>query len=160
LRAEQAYLSGSASTSALAECDIPRQLDGLAVQGFLSRLAVDDFIAANTQDQAPSALLFFYREVLAIELPGMENYVRANRTARPPVVLSRNKVAVLLARVGGHDGLTARLLYASRLRLMECLGLRIKDVDFQCGELIVRDGRYRKTVLQASLRAALGVPGR
>lgn len=110
LRTEQAYLYWIRRYIRACGMRHPRELDGVAVEGFLSRLATDDHVAASTQNQALSALLFLYREVLAIELPWMENVVRAKRPARLPVVLSRNEVAALLARIGGRDGLMARLL--------------------------------------------------
>jgi integron integrase len=136
----------------------PRDLDGVAVEGFLSRLAVDGKVSASTQNQALSALLFLYREVLGIKLPWMENVVRAKRTRRLPVVLSRGEVTLLLRQLSGRDWLMASLLYGSGLRLMECLRLRIKDVDMACNEITVREGKGakdRKTVLPVALREPL-----
>lgn len=136
----------------------PRQLDGVAVEAFLSRLATRDHVAPSTQNQALSALLFLYREVLAIQLPWMENVVRAKRVRRLPVVLAKGEVALLLRNLAGREWLMASLLYGSGLRLMECLRLRIKDVDLARNEITVREGKGakdRKTVLPASLRDAL-----
>jgi integron integrase len=136
----------------------PRELDGVAVERFLSRLATQDKVAPSTQNQALSALLFLYREVLGVALPWMENVVRAKRTRRLPVVLSKGETATVLRHLSGREWLMASLLYGSGLRLMECVRLRIKDVDLQRNEITVRDGKGgkdRKTTLPASLREAL-----
>lgn len=136
----------------------PATLDGKVVEAFLTRLAVRDKVSPSTQNQALSALLFLYREVLALKLPWMEDVVRARRPPRLPVVLSRDEVAGLLEQLTGRDWLMAALLYGSGLRLMECLRLRVKDVDFARNELTVRDGKGakdRRTVLPARLRSAL-----
>ena len=136
----------------------PRELDGAAVERFLSQLATRDKVAPSTQNQALAALLFLYREVLGIQLPWMEDVVRAKRTRRLPVVLSKGEVAVVLRHLAGRDWLMASLLYGSGLRLMECVRLRIKDVDLQRNEITVREGKGgkdRRTVLPASLREAL-----
>lgn len=136
----------------------PRELDGVVIEAFLSKLAIRDRVAPSTQNQALSALLFLYREVLGSELPWMENLVRAKRTRRLPVVLSKGEVALVLRGLAGRDWLMASLLYGSGLRLMECLRLRVKDIDLARNEITVREGKGRKdrkTVLPASLRDAL-----
>lgn len=136
----------------------PRELEGVAVETFLTRLATEDHVAASTQNQALSALLFLYREVLGIKLPWMEGVVRAKRPRKLPVVLSKGEAALVLRHLSGREWLMASLLYGSGLRLMECLRLRVKDVDFARNEITVRDGKGgkdRKTVLPASLREAL-----
>lgn len=136
----------------------PRELDGAVVERFLSRLATEDNVAPSTQNQALSALLFLYREVLGIRLPWMENMVRAKRQRRLPVVLSKGETAAVLRHLSGREAVMAGLLYGSGLRLMECVRLRIKDVDFSRSEITVREGKGgkdRKTVLPASLRDAL-----
>jgi len=122
----------------------PRDLGGREVETFLSLLATDGKVAASTQNQALSALLFLYREVLAIDLPWMENVVRAKLPARIPTVLDQSEVQAVLARLEGRDWLMANLLYGSGLRLMECVRLRIKDVDFLRAEITVRDGKGAK----------------
>ncbi len=158
LRTEQAYLYWIRRYIRESGLRHPRELDGVAVEGFLTRLAVRDHVAASTQNQALSALLFLYREVLAIDLPWMENVVRAKRPQRLPVVLSTGQVTALLARLSGREGLMSALLYGSGLRLMECVRLRVKDVDFARGELTIRDGKGgkdRMTVLPMALRADL-----
>ena len=136
----------------------PREMGGTQVERFLSDLARKDRVAPSTQNQALSALLFLYREVLAQDLPWMENVVRAKRMPRLPVVLSRAEARALLGAMAGREALMAGLLYGSGLRLMECLRLRVKDVDFARGEITVREGKGgkdRKTVLPGALRQAL-----
>jgi integron integrase len=132
----------------------PRDMGGVEIESFLSDLAVRGKVAASTQNQALSALLFLYREVLKQELPWMENVVRAKRSVRLPTVLSRVEVEQLLGVMDGRTWLLASVLYGTGMRLMECLRLRVKDVDFQRSEITVRDGKGskdRKTVLPRSL---------
>lgn len=138
----------------------PRDLGGAAVERFLSDLARRDRVAPSTQNQALAALLFLYWEVLGIDLPWMDNVVRAKRVPRLPVVLSRAETMALLRAMSGREALMAGLLYGSGLRLMECLRLRIKDVDLARNELTIREGKGgkdRHTVLPAALRDALRV---
>jgi len=132
----------------------PREMGGPEVERFLSGLATVGKVAASTQNQALSAMLFLYRVVLGIELPWMENVIRAKRPQRVPTVLSREEVVRLLAAMDGRPWLLASLLYGTGMRLMECLRLRVKDVDFSRNEIIVRDGKGgkdRRTVLPRSL---------
>ena len=132
----------------------PREMGAAEVEAFLTGLAVQGKVAASTQNQALSGLLFLYREVLGIKLEWMENVVRAKRPLRVPTVLSREEVSRLLAVMEGRPRLLAALLYGSGLRLMECLRLRVKDVDFARNEIVVRDGKGgkdRRTVLPAAL---------
>ncbi len=129
-------------------------MGGTDVERFLSHLATEGHVAASTQNQALAALLFLYREVLRIELPWMENVVRAKRSQHVPTVLSREEVQRLLANMEGRRWLLASLLYGTGMRLMECLRLRVKDVDFARNEITVRDGKGgkdRRTVLPKSL---------
>ena len=122
----------------------PREMGGGEVTAFLTDLAVRGKVAASTQNQALSALLFLYREVLAVDLPWMDEVVRAKRPARLPVVLTQNEVAAVLLRMQGVYALMAQLLYGTGMRLMECVRLRIKDVDFDRNEIVVRDGKGAK----------------
>jgi len=119
----------------------PRELGGVEVEGFLPLLATRDRVAPSTQNQALAALLFLYREVLALELPWMENVVRAKRAPRLPVVLSVDEIMRVLRALSGREALMAGLLYGSGLRLMEYLRLRVKDVDLACHEITVRQGK-------------------
>ncbi len=136
----------------------PREMAQAEVEGFLTGLATEGRVSAGTQNQALAALLFLYREVLEVELPWMEGLVRARRPRRLPVVLSRDEVARLLAALDGSCGLMGSLLYGSGMRLLECLRLRIKDVDAMRGEITVRDGKGgkdRRVPLPVSLRPDL-----
>ena len=115
-------------------------------------------MAAATQNQALSALLFLYREVLDTDLPWLDKVVRAKQPQRLPVVLTRQEVTAMLDRMTGVHGLMARLLYGTGMRLMECVRLRVKDVDFERAEILVRDGKGAKdrvTMLPQALVAPL-----
>jgi len=158
LRTEQAYIAWVRRFIVASNGRHPRHLGGAEVEAFLSRLASEADVAAGTQNQALSALLFLYREVLGVELAWMQGIVRAKRPRRVPVVLSRDEVQRLLALMRGQAGLIASLLYGSGMRIMECLRLRVKDVDFARNEIIVRDGKGgkdRRTVLPRALVAPL-----
>lgn len=128
------------------------------INAFLSSLATDGRVAASTQNQALSALLFLYRHVLEKPFPEMTALVRARRPARLPVVLTRDDVRRVLACLGGEPRLVATLLYGSGLRLMEALRLRVKDLDLSRNEILVRDGKGQKdrvTMLPAALKPDL-----
>lgn len=132
----------------------PRHLGKGEIEAFLTRLATEGRVAASTQNQALAALLFLYREVLGIELPWMEEIRRAKRPQRLPVVLTRAEVQALLGELDGTCWLLASLLYGTGMRLMECMRLRVKDVDFARREIVIRDGKGgkdRRTMLPATL---------
>ena len=136
----------------------PKDMGAPEVEAFLTHLAVEGNVAAATQNQALSALLFLYREVLGIDLPWLDNVTHAKRPQRMPVVLTRDEVHVVLDRMTGTYGLMARLLYGTGMRLMESVRLRVKDVDFARGEILIRDGKGAKdrvTMLPVSLGPAL-----
>ncbi|MFK7887630.1 MAG: integron integrase [Gammaproteobacteria bacterium] len=122
----------------------PAELGPEHVTAFLTHLAVDQKVAASTQNQALSALLFMYRHVLDVDLPWLENVVRAKRPVRVPVVLSRQEVHAVLSRLDGAYWLVASLLYGSGLRLAEALRLRIKDLSFDYRQMTIFDGKGRK----------------
>jgi integron integrase len=122
----------------------PRDMGAPEVEAFLTHLAVDGDVAAATQNQALSALLFLYCEVLGIDLPWLDNVTRAKRPQRVPVVLTRDEVHAILSRMSGTYGLMARLLYGTGMRLMECVRLRVKDVEFARDEILIRDGKGGK----------------
>lgn len=122
----------------------PRDMGAPEVETFLSHLATEGNVSASTQNQALSALLFLYREVLGSDLPWMDTMVRAKKPRRLPVVLSRVEVARVLERMEGTYGLMARLLYGTGMRLMECARLRVKDVDFARREILIREGKGGK----------------
>ena len=136
----------------------PREMGAAEVEKFLTHLAVAGRVSASTQNQAKSALLFLYKEVLDQALPWLDNIESAQRPKRLPVVLTTDEVEALLARVHGTVGLMLRLIYGTGMRIMECVRLRVKDVDFARGEIIIREGKGSKdriTMLPASLAAPL-----
>lgn len=143
-RTEQAYLGWIRRFILANGRRHPRDMGGPEVEAFLTQLATTGKVAAGTQNQALSALLFLYREILGVDLPWMENVIRAKRPRRIPTVLSREEVDRLLAGLDGQQWLMAALLYGTGMRLMECLRLRVKDVDFARKEIVVRDGKGGK----------------
>ena len=114
------------------------------VSEFLSHLATHRNVAASTQNQALSALVFLYQEVIGKEIGWLDDLERAKRPARLPVVLTQAEVRAVLAHLDGRHELMAKLLYGTGMRLMECARLRVKDVDFERGEIVVRDGKGGK----------------
>lgn len=136
----------------------PSELGAAEVEQFLTHLAVEGKVAASTQNQAKSALLFLYKEVLELELPWLDNVERAKTPKRLPVVLNRDEVHAILSRLSGTHWLIASLLYGSGMRILECLRLRVKDVDFKRREILIRDGKGfkdRVTMLPGTLTATL-----
>lgn len=143
-RTEQAYLGWIRRFIIANNLTHPRHLDGAAVEAFLTSLAATGQVAASTQNQAMAALLFLYRDILRVDLPWMDTLVRAKRSRRIPVVLSSDEIRRLLGMLDGQPWLMAALLYGTGMRLMECVRLRIKDVDFDRNEIVVRDGKGAK----------------
>jgi integrase len=124
----------------------------------LSSLAVDGQVAASTQNQALSALLFLYRDALEVDLPWLDGIVRAKRPQRLPVVLTRDEVRAVLQRLEGVPRLMACLLYGAGLRVLECCRLRAQDVDLDANQIVVRGGKGDKdrvTMLPAVAKADL-----
>ena len=158
LRTEAAYVGWILRFIRANRLRHPREMGGAEVEMFLTHLAVRGNVAASTQNQALSALLFLYRKVLGVDLPWMENVVRAKRPRRLPTVLSAGEVRTLLELMPARPRLLASLLYGTGMRLMEGLRLRVKDVDFERREIVVRDGKGgkdRRTMLPASLETGL-----
>ena len=122
----------------------PNELGAEQVSAFLSHLAIQRHVAASTQNQALNAILFLYRDVMKVQLPWLNNVVRAKKPHRLPVVLTRDEVRCLLAQLQGTTWLMAALVYGGGLRLLECLRLRVKDIDFSYRQLIVRDAKGQK----------------
>ncbi|HVS31786.1 MAG TPA: integron integrase [Thermoanaerobaculia bacterium] len=122
----------------------PSAMGAVEVNAFLSSLATEKHVAAATQNQALSALIFLYRVVLDDPLPWLHELVRAQRPARLPVVLTIDEVRRVIDRLQGVPRLVAQLLYGSGLRLLEALMLRVKDVDFVRGQIMVRDPKGRR----------------
>ena len=158
IRTEQSYIdqikrflifTGPVTTEVLGE---------IHVQRFLEYLAVQRLVAASTQNQAFSALLFFFKRVLNRPLGNIEDTVRASRGRRLPEVLSREEIKRFLALTEGTSGLMLRLLYGAGLRLMECIRLRVKEIDFERGVIMVRDGKGGKdrvVMLPVAVRSGL-----
>jgi integron integrase len=122
----------------------PAEMGAGEVEAFLSWLATERNVAAATQNQALSALLFLYKEMLGQDLPWFNDLVRAKRPVRVPVVLSRDEMQRLMAQMEGMKWLMASLLYGAGLRQIECLQLRVKDVDFAYRQILVRDAKGAK----------------
>ena len=131
----------------------PRELGAPEVTAFLNDLVARRHVAASTQNQALAALLFLYKEVLGQPLPWLESLEHAKQPIRRPTVLTVAEMQHLLSRLRGTRWLMASLLYGAGLRLRECLKLRVKDIDFEYRQIIVRDGkggRDRVTMLPAA----------
>jgi integron integrase len=136
----------------------PSEMNVPEIEAFLAWLAVEQNVAPSTQNQALSALLFLYRNVLKIELSGAVDAVRAQKDKRLPVVLTKNEVQQVLGRMNGVHQLMAQLLYGTGMRLMECLRLRVKDVEFTQHQIHLRDTKGnedRITMLPQRLIAPL-----
>jgi integron integrase len=136
----------------------PSFLGAREVEGFLTHLAVEGSVSASTQNQALAALMFLYGEVLRIDIGELGEPVRARRPQRLPVVMTREEVRAVLGRMTGVWHLMGSLLYGSGLRLSECVGLRVRDVDFGTRQIFVRQGkgqRDRVTMLPQGLAEAL-----
>jgi len=136
----------------------PQELGTAEIEAFLTHLAVDGHVAASTQNQALSALIFLYRHVLNQELEGRIDAIRAKKPQRLPTVMTKEECLRVIANMSGSHQLMAQLLYGCGLRLMECLRLRVKDVDFAQGQIIVRNGKGMKdrvTMLPNSLKVSL-----
>lgn len=132
----------------------PRDMRAAEIQEFLSHLATHKDVASSTQNQALSALLFLYRQVLKVDVAHLDDLVRAKRPSKLPVVFTRDEAHAVLSELSGLYWLMASLLYGSGLRLMECLRLRVKDIDFQSNQIFIRDGKGEKdrvTILPQSL---------
>ena len=136
----------------------PSAMGAAEVNAFLNDLAVERTVSAATQNQALSALLFLYRHVLAEPLPWLDDLIRAQRPQRLPVVLTVDEVREVIRRVAPPSALVVKLLYGAGLRLLEALTLRIKDIDFERGQITVRDPKWkhdRATMLPATVDAEL-----
>ena len=154
IRTERAYVEWVRRFVHFTGMRHPRDCGSAQVEAFLTHLASEGQVAASTQNQARSALLFLYKEVLHSELPWLDDVESAKRPARVRVVLTQDEVDRLLQATRGTSGLVLRLLYGTGMRILECLRLRVKDVDFSRREIVVREGkgfRDRVTMLPACL---------
>lgn len=157
-RSEQAYLDWIKRFIFFHAKRHPKDMAAAEVEAFLTHLAVQSKVSASTQNQALNALVFLYRHVLGQDFGLLEGVQRAKRSQRVPVVLSKAEVARLLAALPLKYRLFFQFLYGTGLRLMEALRLRVKDVDFERGQIIVRGGKGDKdrvTMLPESLRTAM-----
>jgi integron integrase len=164
LRTERAYVGWARRYIHFHGKRHPRELGGAEVEAFLSHLVNERNVAASTHQQALAALLFLYGEVLQVELPWLDDIGRPRKPKRLPVVLTRDEVARTLSHMVGEHRLMARLIYGAGLRLMECVRLRVKDLDLTRSELVVRSGKGGKDrvtiaprVLHADLREQLAL---
>ncbi|MDD2684526.1 MAG: integron integrase [Gallionella sp.] len=154
IRTEEAYVDWARRFILFHNKRHPKEMGAEQVRDFLSHLAVERKVSASTQNQAKSALLFMYREVLQIELPWLSEVIAAKSAKRLPVVLTPTETRRLLNSMSGTMGLVTSLLYGTGMRLLEGLRLRVKDVEFERREIIVREGKGNKdrvTVLPENL---------
>ena len=132
----------------------PKDMGPEEIQAFITHLAVEKNVSASTQNQALSAILFLYRQVLQKEIQVPTDFIRAEKSKTLPVVLTHQEAMLVISKMSGPPQLMAKLLYGSGLRLMECMRLRVKDIDFGNRQVLVRDGKGeddRSTILPASL---------
>lgn len=132
----------------------PAEMGAAEVEAFLTHLATADRVSASTQNQALHAVLYLYKQVLGVELPWLDGIVRARESKRLPAVLTQRETAALLRHVHGASGTIVKLLYGTGMRLLEGLRLRVKDLDLERREIVIREGKGDKdrvTVLPASL---------
>lgn len=136
----------------------PAEMAEPEINAFLTHLAIKENVSASTQNQALSALLFLYRHVLGREIGDLGEVIHARKPKRLPVVMTREEIKAVLSCLVGDKRLMASLMYGAGLRLMECLRLRIQDIDFERNEILVRDGKGDKdriTMLPVSLKTPL-----
>lgn len=141
IRTEQAYVDWIKRYILFFDKRHPKDLGAHEVEQFLTHLAVERRVSASTQNQAKSALLFLYKEVLAIDLPWLDNVERAKAPKRLPVVLTPAEIQKILAQLDGTNLLITSLLYGTGMRILEALRLRVKDVDFSRKEILIRDSK-------------------
>ena len=154
IRTEQAYVDWARRYILFHDKRHPRDIGAAEVEAFLSYLAVERNVAASTQNQAKAALLHLYKQLLGVDLPWLDEIVQAKQPRRLPVVLTQREVADLLTNLNGPMWVIGSLLYGTGMRLLECLRLRVKDVEFERREIIVREGKGNKdrvTVLPENL---------
>ena len=154
IRTEQAYVDWIKRYILHFDKVHPKDLGAAQVEQFLTHLAVVGKVSASTQNQAKSALLFLYKEVLRLELPWLDKVQQAKAPKRLPVVLSQVEVQKILGNLDGTHHLIVSLLYGTGMRILEALRLRVKDIDFNRKEILVRDGKGfkdRVTMLPMSL---------
>jgi integron integrase len=158
LKTENSYLNWIKRFYYFNNCNDPRTLNIQDIRKFLTELAVHKHISPSTQNQALCALLFLYKDVLQIEIPKIENIERPKVKRKLPIVFTHQESKIILSNMTGTHRLMASLLYGSGLRLMECLRLRVKDLDFYGNQIIIQDSKgqnARITILPNSLKQQL-----
>jgi integron integrase len=158
IRTEEAYVQWIKRFILFHDKRHPSEMGAKEVGQFLTDLAVTRHVAASTQNQALSAILFLYQEVLKQEIGWLDEVVRAKKAKKLPVVLTREEVKAVLNRLSGTRWVMANLLYGSGLRLMECIRLRVKDIDFSYHHIVIRDGKGDKdrvTILPLNVKNLL-----
>jgi len=154
LRTEETYIHWIKRYILFHKKQHPLEMGKLEVEAFLSYLATDKHVAASTQNQALSSILFLYKKVLNIEIDWIDNVVRAKRPKYLPTVLSPSEVRLLINEMSGVHQLLAKILYGSGLRIMELLRLRVQDINFDYKQILVRSGKGNKdrvTVLPSNI---------
>ena len=144
IRTEESYVQWIKRFCIFNEKRHPKYMAEDEVRNFLNYLAIEKKVAASTQNQALNAILFLYKEVLKIKLAWIDGISRAKRPQKLPVVLTKEEAKVILLQLEGRNWIMASLLYGSGLRLMECLRLRVKDLDFGYNQIVVRNGKGAK----------------
>jgi integron integrase len=157
IRTEQAYLRWMKHFILFHNKRHPAEMGEQEVTAFLSHLAVNRHVSSSTQNQALAAILFLYKEVLKHPLDWMDNIQRAKKPTRLPLVFTREEVRAILVHLEGSKWIVGALLYGAGLRLLECLRLRVKDIDFGYKQIMVRDGKGAKDRI-TMLPAAVEVP--
>ncbi len=160
IRTEQAYVQWIRRFILFHRKRHPAEMGGAEIAAFLTHLAVEGNVAESTQNQALNAIVFLYRVVLEMKIDDLGQVVRARKPRRLPVVVTLAETRAVLSRLEGVHRLAAELLYGAGLRLLECVGLRVKDLEFARGEIVVRDGKGRRdrvTMLPERVRKGLSV---
>ncbi|MBU0567906.1 integron integrase [bacterium] len=158
IRTEEAYVNWIRRFILFHNKRHPNEMGEPEVSQFLTHLAVKGKVSASTQNQALSAVLFLYREVLKKDIGWLDDVERAKRPTRLPVVFTREEATAILAHLEGSKWLMANLLYGSGMRLMECIRLRVQDLDFEYNQIVIRDAKGQKdrvTMLPVSLKEPL-----
>ena len=158
IRTEQSYISWMRRYILFHNKRHPKEMGRKEIEAFLTHLAVNRAVSASTQNQAFNALLFLYRDVLGIDIDGPIQSVRAKKPQKVPTVMSREETSKVIQALEGTHRLMAMLMYGCGLRLMECVRLRVKDIDFSMNQIVVRDGKGAKdrvTVFPENVRTTL-----
>jgi len=140
IRTEKAYIDWTKRYIFFHNKRHPNAMGAPEIETFLTYLAMDRKVASSTQNQALSAILFLYKEVLETDLPWLNNVERAKKPEKLPVVFSKREIGMVMSNLDGRYWIMAQLLYGPGLRLMECVRLRVKDIDFDYKQICVRDG--------------------